>query len=235
MHYLFLDETYRDAADGRTIVIAAWAVEQRRLTDRVRRLDELRRPGKAAILKRIDSTLDSLDGLALVAWAKLDTSLFRSGEVDGTDDIPAMARADNIWSQSVIFAVGDLIKRFLRTRQQIGTVDIYFDPRSLRAEHAAALQKTLRETLAPAGRRFAAQLGLNVFKDLRVGRIEPVKKPQNNGTWSKFQMGTWLSDRLCSKSDEIISTEGTVRIRVRDMSDLVRRTVQQWDGKSFYS
>src|SRR5271165_756946 len=39
----------------------------------------------------------------------LDEKLFRTGEIDGTDDIPSMSRSDNIWSQCFIFAVGNLI------------------------------------------------------------------------------------------------------------------------------
>jgi len=36
---------------------------------------------------------------------KLDESLFRTGETDGTDDIRSMARTDNIWSQCSLSAI----------------------------------------------------------------------------------------------------------------------------------
>ena len=236
MHYLFLDESYHDVIAGRTIVIAAWAAEQRRLNDRVLRLHELLKPGKASILERLDSALESLDALALVAWATLDESLFRYGERDGTDDIKDMGRPDNIWSVSIGFAVASLIVQLTLMRQHIDidTVDVYFDPKSLKRDHATALEKVLRDNVVSEARRYGAQRGVNLLKNLKIRRIQPVKKPKNDEAPDKFQMGTWVSDRLCSKSDEIRETGGTSRIKTHDMSDVVKRTVQPFDGKSFY-
>jgi len=234
VHYLFLDETYRNVVDRRTIVVAFWAVEQGRLNDRVRRLNELRQPGKAPILKRIDSTLESLDALALVARARLDKSLFRTGVIDSTNDIRAMARPDTIWSISVIFGVGYLIKQLSLRRQHVGTVDVYFDPRRLRADHATALEKSLRENLVSEARCFSGQLGSDLLRRLHVRRITPVEKPQKDAVPNKFQVGTWFSHKLCTKSDELFHTGGRARIRIEDMTDVITRTVQQWEGKSFY-
>jgi hypothetical protein len=234
VHYLFLDETYRDVVDGRVIVVASWAVEQGRLNDRIHKLNELRQQGKASILERIDSTLESLDALALVAWARLEKSLFRPGVIDGTNDIPAMARPDTIWSISIIFVVGYLIKQVLLRRKDVGTVDVYFDTRRLRVPHSTALEKNLRGILISEGRRFSAQIGGTLLKNLRIRRLQPIEKPKNNDAPNKFQLGTWVSHKLCSKSDLIINAGGTSRIRTQDMSDVIRRTVQQWEGKSFY-
>jgi hypothetical protein len=50
VHYLFLDEAYRDVVDGRAIVVASWAAKQGGLNDRVRRLNELRQTEEAPIL-----------------------------------------------------------------------------------------------------------------------------------------------------------------------------------------
>ena len=50
MHYLFLDEAYRDVVDGRAIVVASWAAKQGGLNDRVQRLNDVWKPGKAPIL-----------------------------------------------------------------------------------------------------------------------------------------------------------------------------------------
>ena len=114
MQYIFLDEAYYQGANKRIIVIASWAVEQRRLNNNVAEVSDLQSRGKAPILQRVESTFDSLNAWAIVATAKLDNALFRSGEIDGTDDVPKMARSDNIWSISVIFAIGKLVRQIGR-------------------------------------------------------------------------------------------------------------------------
>src|SRR5712691_4896604 len=110
MYYFFFDESYGDDADRKKIIVACWGVEQGRLNSRGDLLYEI---FKRPIEDRICSAIEGLDGLALVANATLERSLFRSGEIDGTDDIPKMARADNVWSQCVIFAVAELIRQHL--------------------------------------------------------------------------------------------------------------------------
>jgi hypothetical protein len=233
MYYLILDEAYPPVAGGRAIVVAAWATDQAKLNDHVELLNELRRRGKSPILERILSVFESLDAHAVVARAELPGSVFRSGETDGTNDVPAMARSDNIWSTSVIFTVNHLIPQLFLARQDVGTVDVYFDQRSLKADHATAFQKTLRGSLLSAAKYYGAQLGTDRFKKLNPRRVQRVEKAKNLPP-TKFQNGTWVSDRLCANSDQIISEGGNARIQVEDMSEVVRRTIQQFDGKSFY-
>jgi hypothetical protein len=233
MHYLFLDEAYHDVAGGRAIIVAAWATEQAKLNDHLEVLSDLRQPGKSPILERIVSVFEFLDARAVVARAGLPGSVFRSGEIDRTSDVPAMARPDTIWSASVIFVVAHLIPQLFLAGQDVGTVDVYFDPRSLKASHATAFEKALRGSLVSAAKYYGSKLGTDLFKRLNIRRVQPVEKAKNLAP-TKFQIGTWVADRLCAKSDEIISRGGMARIQVEDMSEVVRRTVQQFDGKSFY-
>jgi hypothetical protein len=48
----------------------------------------------------------------------------------------------------------------------------------------------------------------------------------------KLSMGTWVSDKICSHFDEIEELKCS-RISTLDISEGVRRTTQQFDGKSF--
>ena len=230
MHYFFLDESYRDDSDRREIVIACWGVEQGRLNRRGALLNLFFRP---PIDEQIPSNLKALDALAIVASAKLEKSLFRTGEIDGTDDIPKMARADNVWSQCVIFAIGTLILQHLLDGRCVDTIDIHFDPKSLKGEHAEALKNTLRGLVVSEAKRFEAQFGRDRLKKLKIRRIEPVEKPKEGQVHDKFQIGTWVADKLCSRGSQMRARAGG-RIKTYDMSDTIRRTVQQWDGKSFY-
>jgi hypothetical protein len=178
--------------------------------------------------------LESLDGAALTAKATLDGWLFRSGEIDRTNDIPAMARTDLIWSMSAIFVLGKLVFELLKRNQEVGTIDIHFDPKTLKAAHLEAMQKTLQQLVVKEAKRFALERGFDKLKKLAVRRVVPVPKPDHRGqARDKFSMGVWVADRLCSNFDEINAIKEWSRIKSLDMSESVRRTAQQFDGKPF--
>jgi hypothetical protein len=93
--------------------------------------------------------------------------------------------------------------------------------------------------LVREAKRYASQLAqlsgarLPLLKKLKIRRIEPVTKAPNGLALDNFQTGTWVADELCS-SHEIIRPRSLTRIVAIDMSEVVRKTVQQFDGKSFY-
>ncbi len=227
MHYFFIDESVPAPC---TIVIAAWATEQWRLNRHERRLPKLYR---TPVLESIGSMLESLDGRAIVHMAKLDQTLWRPGESDATNDIARMARTDNIWSQSAIFVVAALVKELAQGGQSVGTVDVHFDPKNLRPDHVTALEGTLRKLLASEARRYDSQAGMHKLGKLHFRRIQPTRKPLGGEHPTKFQFGTWVADKLCSSVSEIRATGGTPRIQFEDSSEIIRRTVQQFDGKPF--
>ncbi len=216
--------------------MAAWLVEQARFNRYLSTSPDLRR---TPVLDGINSMLESLDEWAVVACADLEEKLFRAGEVDSTDDILSMARTDNIWSQCFIFVVGSLIAKLVHEGKDLGTVDIHFDPKSLKRDHAAIVGATLQNLVVQEAKRYASQLvqlsrtRLHLLKKLKVRRIEPVTKARKGHALDKFQTGTWVADKLCSSYDTI-RTRSFSRIVAIDMSEVVRKTVQQFDGKSFH-
>lgn len=236
MHYLFLDESYSAATGRKIVIMAAWLVDQARFNRYFSTSPDLYR---TPVLDGINSMLESLEAWALVALADLDEGLFRTGETDGTDDIPSMARADNIWSQSFIFVAGNLIAKMVYEGKDLETVDVHFDPKSLKQAHAVAVDGALRDLMVREAKPYASQLAhlsgarSPLLKKLKIRRIEPVAKAPCGHALGKFQTGTWVADKLCS-SYEVIRTGNFSRTFVLDMSEVVRRTVQQFDRKSFY-
>jgi hypothetical protein len=229
MHYFFLDESYRDEGARRTITVACWGVEQRRLDPQGEALKHVFRP---PIETQICSAIMALDAVALVVSATLDKSLYRTGEIDGTDDVPAMARADNIWTQCITFAIATLILKHLQNGRPVDTIDVYFDPKSLKPAHETAWAGTIRGLVVSEAKRFAAQLGTNRLRKLKIRHIRPVAKRKEGEVPGKFQIGTWIADRLCSRGREM-SKASAGHIEIQDMSDTIKRTVRQWDGRSF--
>ncbi len=234
MHYFFLDESYPPAAPGqRNIVMSAWAVEQRMWN--LNAPYELGLFSGAPVLKPICSMLESVNGAAFAGAACLDVSLYRAGEIDATNDIPAMKRPDLIWSTSAVFVLGTLILTLLQHSREVGTVDIHFDSKSLKLPHSEAWKKALRELVVKSAKRFVRDKDLGQLNKLNIRRIESVKKVSHRAdVKNKFEMGVWVADKLCSNFKDI---EGLrcPRIMSLDMSESVRRTTQQFDGKSFYA
>jgi hypothetical protein len=229
MHYIFVDEAYSRTETHTKIALASWVVEQGAWSRQVKRLVELH---KAPVLHSIASMFDRLDARANISTADLENTLFRSGETDGTDDISRMARTDNIWSQCVIFGASGLIRDLVEAGHEVGTVDIYFDPKSLKSEHFEAIEGTFRTLVVPAARGYARARNSQMLKKLALRRIEPVKKPETGQAPDKFQAGIWVADKLCTNSDDVVR-HNSKSTRHDDISDVVRRTAQQFDGIPF--
>lgn len=228
MHYLFFDEAYCRKSPGK-MAFAGWAVEQDRLNRQPKQLQELSRK---PVLDSIDAMLRDLGAWAIVARANLDPALFRSGEVDGTDDVARMARTDNVWATCSTFLVGSLISGFYKRKENLATVDVYHDSKSLKSDHDEARRGALRGLVVRQAKEFSAARNDGIFEELNIRRIESVTKPSNYLNANKFQIGVWVSDKLCSSADAAQVGQFS-RIRSFDMSEQVRRTIQQYDGKEF--
>jgi hypothetical protein len=227
MHYLFFDESYTRKNPGK-VVFAGWAVEQDRLNRKLMRLQDL---SETPVLNSIDGMLEDLDAWAIVTSASLDPALFRSGESDGTDDIPRMSRTDNVWSTCSTSLVVALVSGFYKRGEDLATVDVYHDPKSLTPAHDEARRKALRGLVVQHAKGFSTARNKKLFKKLTIRRIESVAKPSDFLSANKFQLGVWVSHKLCS-SDAVEGSQFS-RIRSYDMSEEVRRTIQQFDGKRF--
>lgn len=79
-------------------------------------------------------------------------------------------------------------------------------------------------------KRYASQLGSRHLRKLKIRRVEPVVKADIGQDPSKFQIGTWVADKLCSHFDEIEALRRSSKIQSHDMSEVVRRTTQRSMG-----
>lgn len=226
MYYAFFDESYQSDLG---IVMAAWAVEQDRYTRYQSHLPELY---KTPVLNQIDSMLNSCDARAVLSAAKLPSETLRAGEIDGTNDVPRMARYDNVWSQSAVFLLSCLLIELFLNNHQVGTVDVHYDKKMLKPEHRQAFEGVIRDSVVREAQAADRHLGQNRFAKLRVRRVEQVPKPESGQPRDKFQVGTWVADRLCSHFKVIVAKK-VDRITLCDLSDTIRKTTQQFDGKSF--
>jgi hypothetical protein len=226
MHYLFFDESYPSIAK---LVVAGWVVEQHRLNRNFTSLQTLLRTSR---VNDVNEMLKNLEARAVIATTVLDPALFRAGKIDGTDDVPRMTRTNNVWATCSTFLVTALIAELFARREALSTIDLYHDPKSLTPAHDEARCRILRNSVIRNAKDFSTARNLEMFRKLNIRRIEPVAKPSDYGVADKFQMGVWVSDKLCTSAHAAESGQFS-RIRTTNMSEEVRRTIQQFDGKKF--
>lgn len=197
--------------------------------------DAAARPGlfKPPVPARVSETLESPDAIAVVAAATLKETVYRCGATDATSDIPAMARPDTIWSTSAAFVACAVVMESLDRRRELGTVDINFDAKGLRAPHTEAWRGALRELVANEAKRYAQKRGMPQLRGLAIRRAEAVAKGGRGTARGKVEIGTWVADRLCRLPAGPDMSKAQPRVRTIAMSDSLRRTVQRPDGKKF--
>ena len=228
-HYLFLDEAYQAKDDQRRIVMSGWLVEEISFRSK---FDSKRSLYRTPILDSINSALEEVDGTALVASANLQSNLARTGERDSTDDITSMSRGDNIWSQCLIFTVASLIRKMISRRCDVGAIDVFHDPKSLKLDHTDAIHRTLRGPVITLAKQFTSERKIELLKHLELRHISPVAKAHGNPP-DAFQKAIWIADRLCSLALNGNLSKEARRIVSVDMTALIKKTVQQFDGIPF--
>lgn len=229
LHYLFVDEAYQSASAFRRIVMSGWLVEEAAFQSHFDSQKDLYR---TPVLESINLVLQQVDGLALIATATLDLNVARQGERDTTDDITEMSRTDNIWSQCLIFTVATLIKEMIRAKRDLGLIDLFHDPKSLKLDHSDAIILTLRGLVVDLAKQFTYERNIGLLRKLEIRNITPVAKGEGESR-DYFQKAIWIADRLCRFALADSTAQGTQRIIRVDMTDLITSTVGQFDGIPF--
>jgi hypothetical protein len=224
MHYIFLDETYDKAAPSRIFITSAWLVEQATLN---RAWQRIPRGNPRSV--ELNAYLETVKAIGLVTRVDLPKPIMRPGEIDQCDDIPAMARTNNAWAVAMVFTLGVLLKYSILNRQDVGTVDGYFDPRDLGKDFQPVFDATIRNLLPVTLQRLVEDPRLKLAGTLKIRRIEFVKKPRTGEQPDKFQRGVRMADRMCAVAPEIMG-QGLSCIKFRDLSTEVASTLAQYDG-----
>lgn len=198
MVYVFVDESYRGLEGKQRYIVCCSAFYQARWSTVYCDALKIGESGKTARLDRIRKLLEKANGLGVIAYADIDYHLTPSGEVDSTLDVPAMMRVDNLWSQCVVFAIGQTIKSLLQRSLVFKTVDIFYDPKSLKQAHREAFKAILKKDLRDIASQYVHQHNLNFRETVRVRRIVEVPKEEDPKKANKFQVGTNLSHRICA-------------------------------------
>ena len=150
--YMFIDERIEPMEQCRRLIIGCLVVERRQWEALY---SEAKKVGATRRKRRLDAIADLLGhagGFAFIGYADLPPDFVPPGELDGTDDIPRMKRADNVWSQAVLAAEAAVLACLRASGIANATIDLFYDPKDLTVTHRDAYERTLRETLSEIAR-----------------------------------------------------------------------------------
>ncbi len=213
---VFLDERVAGGDTSRhRLIVGCFVVGASRwkaLHDAARRVGQVRGTRR---LDEIGKLLAHLEGFGLLTYGDLPAELVPAGEIDGTNDIPTMARSDNVWSHAVLAAGAAVLASLPGFRVDAAALDFHYDPKSLTAPHRYAIERALRETL-PEIAREAPQRPERPTPYFTVGRVEQVPKPAPGIAPDSLQLGTNIAHHLCSQADALIRGRVIPRVLVCD-------------------
>lgn len=230
LFYIFCDEKYLDLNGFRRIIAAYFAVPQdswnRMSLDR----RVLRVPQNTTRIACIEKLLHDTNGFASLTYADLESSFLLRGERDGTNDVPDMARYDNVWSAVIAYGLAATLGYLGRNRLEVKTVDLYCDTRSLKRSHKSALEKVITQTLPEIIRKGRRQNLVHPQFRGRVRRLEFVSKAPMGRNPDKFQAGVLVVHYLLQNANSFIHSGGTQRICLRDNTQEVRGYIKKFLG-----
>jgi hypothetical protein len=226
MIYIFCDEAISSDSSYWVYLYSAVAFSQRKYKNsgfsRIKRLTK----GGPSLLKPINETLKATEGLALLSHAQVPESLLPQGAVWKTNDISGMSPKDFVWSVSMILTVAYLIRMLLERKWKFKTVDVFYDPKSLSQEHKIAVEKVLQDRLKQHLKRFLQST--NHHGRVKVRRVKAVEKPKPGSTHDKFQLGTWLADRIVRRYNKVVNMERRNLIETKDITQDVVDTLNDF-------
>jgi len=216
LFYIFCDEKYLDIEEKRRFVTTYIGVPQRawnRLKPEYRNLSE---PYGMPRLSRIENLLEKTEGASLIAYADANLEYLIKGSRDWTDDIPDMARSDNIWSVVLAFGLSALLSLLHNHGLHVKNADIYYDTKNLKVEHRSAIRNVMKSTLPEEIRKAGRISGAYSKYRPKIRRFEEISKTLEYQVPDKYQAGIIASHYLAQETPKLIGTAGKQRIHVKD-------------------
>jgi hypothetical protein len=220
----FIDERWKPLPEGKRVIVSC-CVFRRDRWDTVNAITAavgaVRKKRRLAEIQRV---LEAAAGFGVVTHADIPNALMPPGEIDGTLDVPAMSRMDNLWSITVSVAVVTAMAYIQVSAGTLDVVELFYDPKDLTAAHRAGFESVLSTTLPEIAEEVVAHFGAThgiTAGNLRFLCIQQVPKPCAGDDLSPAQRGTNLAHHLCAQSGPILGAGLIDRIVGRDATSAV--------------
>ena len=226
MFYAFIDERFEESTTHSRFIVACSFFHQNRWDAQYQKAVSINQTNPKQRIQAIAQVLQNSGGFAVLTYVDVPAPLAQAGEIDGTDDIPSMARRDNLWSQLVLSAVAAAVACLHRAPLTKLEIDVLYDPKSLTPEHRLAFEKTLRATLPQIVEDMIEVLGSTA--PVYFHRVEGVPKRKPGEKSNAFQEGINVSHHLCAQSKHLIAGGGEARVVIRNHTDVIISMISEF-------
>ena len=227
MIYIFIDEKYCYFNDKTRILFACVEFSQRMFNPSKTDLDKLR---LTPILQSIKQFVDTKKGHILVAFADVDKSLIPPNKKDDKV-LPGVSRNNTFWGAMLTYSIAEMTAILIRRKKIFRTVDVYYDPKSLNLEHQKAIEDVIKNQVRELANDYLAHHSMGRNPKIKYRKIQSVPKAQEKSIETKFQIGTWIADKLTKHYESLLETD-TDYISVRDCSNDIDEIFQILESSS---
>ena len=220
----FIDERWEPLPEGKRLIVSCCVFRRDRWDTINATSTTVGSVSGKRRLAEIQRVLEEGEGFGVVTHADIPNTLMPPGEIDGTLDVPAMSRMDNLWSTTVSVAVVTAMAYIQGSAGTLDAVELFYDPKDLTAAHRAGFESVLSTTLPEIAEEVVVQFGAShgiTANNLRFLCIQQVPKRRTDDDPSPAQRGTNLAHHLCAQSKAILGAGLVGRIVGRDGTSAV--------------
>lgn len=227
---MFLDERVEKGDRGLRLILACIVSEQSRWSQGYKLAQSIFGLRPKRRLKAIHEFLEQLSGFAVVTYANVPPDVMTGGEINGTSDISAMSRSDNLWSQVFLAAVTAALAYIRKSSVKEAEIDVFYDPKSLTSEHKRAMRRILEETLPCIACEDLNTHATDPDFRFRFKRFDEIPKRFSGLPQDVLQIGTTLAHHLCVQSRNLIAEGQHPRLIMRNITNVIMEMISEFVG-----
>ena len=221
--YIFFDERYEEKPAFTSLIVSAILVPQAQY-DACAPLARFQ--SRKSRLADINAFLAKIEGHAHLGIARVSREDFDAKEIDRYSDI-AMTRRNHLWSLIVSFTLCDIIAKTTATGDYFQTIEIYYDPKTLRLENAVAWGDAVTQRMLRRGNELLEQRGLNPQMQMCITKLSQSGKVAKRESADKFQRGIWMADQLARHRSSLTISHSSA-VSSQDFSTYVEEILREF-------
>jgi hypothetical protein len=227
---MFLDERVEKGDRGLRLILACIVSEQTRWKQGYKFAQAIFGIRPKRRLKAIHEFLEQVSGFAVVTYANLPPDIVTGGEINGTSDISAMSRSDNLWSQVFLAAVTSALACIRKSSVKEAEIDVFYDRKSLTSEHKRAMRHILEETLPCIACEDPNTHATDLGFQFRFQKFDEIPKCNSGLPQDVRQTGTALAHHLCVQSRNLLAEGQNPRLIMRNATNVIMEMISEFVG-----
>jgi hypothetical protein len=218
MIYAFCDEDIKDNGTNYSIRYAVVFFNQDTYNREYLNIERIMNSGKSLSNPILD-ILSKINGISVISHGSFPVSLVPSVREYQIGNEPEIPPRNLVWIISMSYTIAVSIKRILDRGWGFKTCDIFYDTKDLSQVHRNMMNEAIREKLKSSAVEFLKSQGYQ--KKIIFRRINEVEKRKPGSQFNKFQLGTWLADKIVRKFYKFSNKNDTELIEIHDITKAI--------------